>query len=106
MRSILNKQQPRRMNHRVRQKNSTTERSIQLWLIDKLSVTLGLSGDAIDIAKEFDSYGLGSTEIVSVVGELELWLERDISPSLAYDFPTIQTLARALARDYSVEQKS
>jgi acyl carrier protein len=105
MRSILNKQQPRRINHRVRQKNST-ERSIQLWLIDKLSLTLGLSGDAIDIAKEFDAYGLGSTELVSVVGELELWLDRDISPTLAYDFPTIQTLARALARDYGAEQKS
>jgi acyl carrier protein len=105
MRSILNKQQPRRMNHPVRQKNST-EKSIQLWLIDKLSLTLGLSGDAIDIAKEFDAYGLGSTELVSVVGELELWLDRDISPTLAYDFPTIQTLARALARDYGAEQKS
>jgi myxalamid-type polyketide synthase MxaE and MxaD len=71
--------------------------AIEEWLAAKLSVRLGIEQREIDLQEPFASYGLGSTEAVSLAGELADWLGRDLSPALVYEFPTIETLARHLA---------
>ena len=70
---------------------------IQAWLVDKLSARLGIESHEIDVREPFASYGLGSTEAVSLAGELADWLGRDLSPALIYEYPTIEVLARYLA---------
>jgi len=74
----------------------TTER-VEAWLVAKLAERLKLDPGEIDRREPFASYGLGSTEAVSLAGELAEWLGRALSPALAYEYPTIETLARHLA---------
>jgi acyl carrier protein len=75
--------------------NSTSAEVIQAWLVAKLSERLGIAADEIDVREPFASYGLGSTEAVSLAGELAEWLGRKLSPALAYDTPPSR-LARHL----------
>ncbi|HHQ6537716.1 TPA: aminotransferase class III-fold pyridoxal phosphate-dependent enzyme [Serratia fonticola] len=44
----------------------------------------------------FTTFGLNSLQAVGVIGELEQHLDRELSPSLIYDYPTINKLAAAL----------
>ena len=47
---------------------------IEKWLVDKLSELLGVAPEEIDVREPFASYGMGSTEAVSLSGELGDWL--------------------------------
>jgi len=47
----------------------------------------------------FTFYGLGSVQAVSLTGDLESSWGRTLSPTLAWDYPTIELLANYLAND-------
>ena len=70
---------------------------IEKWLVDKLSELLGVAPAEIDVREPFASYGMGSTEAVGLSGELGDWLGQKVPADLAYEFPTIETLARHLS---------
>jgi len=38
-------------------------------------------------------------QVARLSGDLEAWLGRELSPSLIYDYPTIESLARHLAEE-------
>ncbi len=73
------------------------EEDIQEWLESYLAKTLNLDLDEIDIMKPFDGYGLDSSTAITMTGDLEKWLGIEIDPTLAYDYPTIKSLAKELA---------
>ena len=77
--------------------DSQSPEAIQAWLVSRLSDLLGIDPREIDVREPFASYGLGSTEMVGLSGELADWLGRQISPALPYECPTVETLARHLA---------
>jgi myxalamid-type polyketide synthase MxaE and MxaD len=77
--------------------NFPNAEAIQSWLVSKLSERLGIESHEIDIREPFASYGLGSTEAVSLAGELADWLGQKLSPALVYEYPCIESLARHLA---------
>ncbi|MEQ2015889.1 aminotransferase class III-fold pyridoxal phosphate-dependent enzyme [Photorhabdus bodei] len=52
----------------------------------------------------FTTFGLNSLQAVGAIGELEQHLGRELSPSLIYDYPTINKLAVALLQP--AEQKA
>src|ERR1700722_16982191 len=70
---------------------------IEKWLVEKLSELLGVAPDEIDLREPFASYGMGSTEAVTLSGELGEWLGQKVPADLAYEFPTIESLARHLS---------
>jgi len=70
---------------------------IRSWLVSRLSGLLEIQEKEIDVGEPFASYGLGSTELVSLSGDLADWLGRQLPADLAYECPTIDTLARHLA---------
>ncbi|MGB8345252.1 MAG: SDR family oxidoreductase, partial [Ktedonobacteraceae bacterium] len=72
---------------------------IQDWLVARLAAYLDLEPSSIDIHAAFASYGLPSVDAVGLSGDLEDWLERELSPTLAYDYPSIALLARYLVGD-------
>jgi len=78
--------------------------AIQAWLVAKLSELLEIEANEIDVGEPFASYGLGSTELVSLSGDLAEWLGRQLPAELAYEFPTIEALARGLADSSSASQ--
>lgn len=81
-----------------------SSREIQDWLIAHIAELLNVAPGIIDIREPFASYGLSSLDLVSLSGDLEETLGRRLSPTLAYDYPNILTLARYLAEDLEKER--
>ncbi len=79
------------------QSPSELEEQICNWLIDRVAEHVGLSPLDIDSSIPFADYGLGSAEAVILSGDLERWLGRSLSPTLLWDYPTIDALATYLA---------
>lgn len=75
----------------------TSSADIRTWLIEQIAAILSLSEDDIDPAETFDSFGLASRDAVSLSGDLEDYLGRRLSPTLLYQYPTINKLAEHLA---------
>jgi acyl carrier protein len=73
------------------------EEVIQAWFIMHISDLLGVAPNSIDVRVPFNSYGLSSKDMVVLSGELEVWLERQLSPTLVYEYPNIEALAKYLA---------
>lgn len=74
---------------------------IQAWIVSYLAEQLEIAPDEIDLAIPFDRYGLDSSVAVGMTGDLEDWLERELDPTLLYDYPTIEGLAQHLAEEIS-----
>lgn len=79
-----------------------TADAIRAWLVSKLSEILQITPDSIDLREPFTSYGLGSLQAVSISGELGDWLGRKLSPTLVYDYPNVEAMARHLAEEFDV----
>ncbi|HEY9768531.1 MAG TPA: thioester reductase domain-containing protein [Coleofasciculaceae cyanobacterium] len=71
--------------------------TIQNWLISQLAKRLALKTSQIEIDKPISNYGLDSVEAVNLTGELEQFVGRQFSPTLLWDYPTIEVLVRHLA---------
>lgn len=82
------------------QKSPSAE-TIQAWLISRLSEAVGVEPQEIDIREPFTRYGLSSREAVILSGDLEVWLGSRISPTLVWDYPTVEAVARYLAGEAS-----
>lgn len=76
---------------------SRCEAELQGWLIFHLAAALEVDPEAIDVKAPFDRYGLDSYAAVNLVGALEDWLGYELSPTLPYDYPTVESLARHLS---------
>lgn len=66
------------------------------WLSARIARTAGVESDEVAGDAPFDSFGITSTEAVSVSGELEDLLGLVLPQSLLYEYPTVDTLAAAL----------
>ncbi|MEX0731422.1 MAG: acyl carrier protein [Aquisalimonadaceae bacterium] len=72
------------------------ERIVQ-WLREYIGKVLEVPIDRIDADASFQHLGLDSSAAVGMTGDLGDWLGREIDAAAAYDYPTIQALARALS---------
>ena len=72
-------------------------REIQDWLIIHIAELVNISPDTIDIRESYTNYGLSSLDVVTLSGDLEELLDRRLSPTLAYEYPSILMLSRYLA---------
>jgi acyl carrier protein len=70
---------------------------IEDWLVAYLAKELETSPDQMDVTVPFDRFGLSSATAVFMIANLEEWLGQEVDPTLPYDYPTIQVLARRLA---------
>lgn len=78
-------------------KSNPQQEIIENWLVTNIAQRLGLSPTEIEITEPFASYGLDSVQAVRITAELEDWLKVKLSPTLAYDHPTVESLAKYLA---------
>ena len=72
-------------------------KEIQSWLISHIAKLLDVAPATIDIRETFSNYGFSSLDVVSLSGDLEDLLGRRLSPTLAYDYPSILALSDYLA---------
>ncbi len=74
-----------------------TREEIEEWIVNWLSQELGVAADTIDPDQAFVDIGVGSRQAVFLSGELEDWLGTTIDASVAWDHPTIASLAQFLS---------
>lgn len=83
--------------------NSPVE-AIQNWLINKLAEQLSLNPANLDINEPLTRYGLDSIDAVTMVGELEDWLDLELPSTLFWDYPTIGKSAQYLVENFDVAE--
>jgi acyl carrier protein len=71
--------------------------AIQKWILEWLAREMQIPADDLDAAKSFESFGMTSLLAVTMTGDLEDWLGREVDPAIMYDHPTVAGLAGALA---------
>lgn len=72
---------------------SPSSEEIQDWLISYVAELLEMDIEEVDVSTPFERYGLDSSAMVVLSGDLQTWLGRELDPTLLYDYPTIQALA-------------
>jgi acyl carrier protein len=70
---------------------------IQNWLVTYLSKLLQIRPEEVDVTLPFERFGLDSTTLVGMTGDLSNVIGMEIDPTLAYDFPTIEKFVQAVA---------
>jgi len=75
--------------------------AIETWLVAQIAELLEVDPQELDVRQTFASYGLSSAEGVILAGDLEVWLGRSLPATLAWDYPTIESLACYLAGESS-----
>jgi acyl carrier protein len=74
-------------------------REITDWLIGWIAKELGMPSEEIDAGRSLLDYSLSSLTATILVGDLEDWLDLRLSPSLVWDYPSIDAMT-----DYLVEK--
>lgn len=65
---------------------------LQEWLLQRLSELSGNPGGTLDAESSIESLGLDSLKMTEVSGELEELLGKRLSPTLLFDYPTIDAI--------------
>jgi acyl-CoA synthetase (AMP-forming)/AMP-acid ligase II/acyl carrier protein len=69
------------------------ESHVRDWLKAWLIARVGIAPDEIQLSKQFDEYGLDSLTAVELSGELEDWSGVELTPTNAWEHPSIQSMA-------------
>jgi acyl transferase domain-containing protein/acyl-CoA synthetase (AMP-forming)/AMP-acid ligase II/acyl carrier protein/NAD(P)-dependent dehydrogenase (short-subunit alcohol dehydrogenase family) len=70
---------------------------IKQFLITRLSQLMQISSTSIDPNESFASYGMDSLKAVQISGDLEEFLHTELSATLVYDYPSVNSLAEYLS---------
>nr|VFK43850.1 MAG: Acyl-CoA synthetase (AMP-forming)/AMP-acid ligase II [Candidatus Kentron sp. TC] len=76
--------------------SDVTKDLIRNWLIDRIARSTDIPPAEIDTGRLFTDYGLDSIAAVSLSEELGKWLGQSLPPTISYEYPTIDALARHL----------
>lgn len=76
--------------------------AIQTWLVNKLAKQLSLNAQTIDVREPLTRYGLDSIDAVTLVGDLEDWLQIELPSTLLWDYPTIEKAAQYMVKEFDV----
>ncbi len=89
------------VNNQGNLKELPSKLALQTWIVNYVAELLEVEPDKIDVAIPFDRYGLDSSAAVGLAGDLETWLDRELDPTLLYDYPTIESLTEHLVESLS-----
>lgn len=76
--------------------------AIQAWLVGQLSDVLSIDSSTIDVKQPLTRYGLDSIDAVTLVGDLEDWLDLELPSTLLWDYPTIEKASTYLVQEFDV----
>lgn len=72
---------------------------IESWFVNQMAEQLGMDPEDVDATATFDSYALDSAKAMLVASRAEKMLGFQLSPTLLWHYPTIQSLAQRLAEE-------
>ncbi len=76
---------------------SKSQLDIENWLIARIASYTGLKAMDIDPELPFSNFGMDSVKVVGISGELEDFLNEQLSPTLLYNYPSIRSLSLYLS---------
>jgi len=76
--------------------SGATYEAVRDWLVARIAAQAGMAPGHLNISDPFSRYGLDSQRAVMLSGDLQEWLGRPLPATIAYDFPTMDALARHL----------
>lgn len=71
--------------------------TLRLWIVQWLTVRGGVEPEEIRCDRRFDDYGLDSLMAIELIGDLEDGFEVELTPSIAWEHPTVDALAGLVA---------
>ena len=80
-----------------------TATELETWLIERIAAETGQPAQAIETNIPFARLGLDSAAAVGLTGELEELLKLTIDPTIVFEEPTIQRLAKHLAKQIQAD---
>lgn len=69
---------------------------IEAFFVERVARDLGMASHDVDVTQPFSAFGLDSARTLSLLAEAEAWLGRQLSPTVFWDYPTIETLSAHL----------
>ena len=85
--------------------STSSARELAAWLASQLSELLGLSQTEIDTSLPFAHYGLDSVRAVRLTATLAERVGQELSPTLPYEYPTIDALCTYLTEGITEERQ-
>ena len=80
--------------------------NIRTFIKSILAEIVGTQSSDLDADKDFDSYGLSSASAVIMLGELEEFIDMDLSPSILFEHNTINKLSAHMEQLLQLEKAS
>ena len=75
---------------------------IQSWLVEQIADVLSLDPTTIDVKQPLTRYGLDSIDAVTLVGDLEDWLDLELPSTLLWDYPSIEKASAYMVEEFDV----
>jgi acyl carrier protein len=75
-----------------------SKQEIVVWLVEYLAKELKVESAALPKDEPLTNLGISSRQAVMLTGELEEWLGAPVDPAVAWEHPTVNALAQALAQ--------
>lgn len=76
--------------------------AIQAWLVAQIADVLSIDPATIEVAQPLTRYGLDSIDAVTLVGDLEDWLDLELPSTLLWDYPSIEKASAFMVEEYDV----
>lgn len=76
--------------------------TIQVWLVNQIATQLSINAQTIKVTEPLTRYGLDSIDSVTIVGDMEDWLDAELPSTLLWDYPTIEKAAKYLVDEVGV----
>ena len=89
-------------NPRLSKSTATPVSKINAWLVEQLADVLSIEASTIDIKQPLTRYGLDSIDAVTLVGDLEDWLDLELPSTLLWDYPSIEKASSYLVEEFDV----
>lgn len=72
---------------------------IEKWLQERIAAEIKVAPEAVSVNVPFANYGLESIVFVTLVSDLEDWLELSLDPTIFWEYPTIKLLSEWIVRE-------
>ena len=82
------------------------QQQIEQWLFERVSTEIRRQAQQISPDTSLLEYGIDSVAAVSIMADLEDFLEQLLDPNLFYEYPTIRGLSTRLADSADASEKS